>query len=474
MESKHSITQVLLAVLATGIMIFCGMVIETSMNIVFPTLMQEFNINTTTVQWMTTSYLLVVSIIVPISTYLKDQYRTKSLFVFALIFFICGVSIDAFANNFLLLLLGRIIQGIGTGVALPLMFNIIIDEVPAEKMGIMMAVGTLVTAIGPALGPTLGGIINSTLNWHYIFIFLLPLLVISFILGIFTIPQSKPLNKKPFDILGFIFIPIMFVGFILALSQISTNGLISWQFGITLLVGIIGLVGFIWRNLNQSHPILNVRIFNNRIFSNHVISFLLIQMTLLGLGFLLPNLGQLVLKQSSLIAALQLLLGAIIGAIFTLLSGRLLDSLGASKPIKVGTLIIFMSLLLFSINNNRLNTTLIVIFYALFMLGVGTALSNIMTNGINSLHNHEQADGNATFNVTQQFAGAVGTTLSSTIVALFQTGTTGSQKYISSTQFGTGVAFIALMILTFISCFVMWYTLSRTVKKDLSASDKIV
>lgn len=74
--NKSSQTKVVLAILTTGIMIFCGMVIETAMNIVFPTLMAEFKISTATVQWMTTSYLLVVSMIVPISAYLKQQFKT--------------------------------------------------------------------------------------------------------------------------------------------------------------------------------------------------------------------------------------------------------------------------------------------------------------------------------------------------------------------------------------------------------------
>lgn len=462
MTQEHSMHKILLAVLATGVMIFCGMVIETSMNIVFPTLMTEFHISTSTVQWMTTSYLLVVSIIVPISAYLKEQFKTKHLFVFAIVLFIIGVVIDAFAENFVLLIIGRIIQGIGTGVALPLMFNIIIDEVPSEKMGIMMAVGTLVTAIGPALGPTLGGIISDVLNWHFIFIFLLPILLIALVLGIYTIPQSRPLHKRAFDFIGFGFIPLLFGGFILALNQISTHGIVSWQFGTSLLIGLIGLLGFAHHSKRQKHPLLNLNIFKNRQFSAHIVSFLFIQMTLLGLGFLLPNFSQTVLGKSATVAALQLLLGAIIGAIFTLLSGKILDEFGANKPIKLGTIIILLALCLFAFNTSRLSNATIIIFYAIFMLGVGTALANIMTNGISLLASTNKADGNATFNVTQQFAGAIGTTVCSTIVALFQSGTPASAKYIATTQQGTKAGFTVLAVLTGLSCLIMWLTLHRS------------
>lgn len=460
MEKKSQL-HVLLSVLATGIMIFCGMVIETSMNIVFPTLMKQFNISTSIVQWMTTSYLLVVSIIVPISAYLREQFKTKNLFIFAIIFFTCGVLIDCFANSFTLLLSGRIIQGIGTGVALPLMFNIIIDEVPKEKLGLMMAIGTLVTAVGPAVGPTLGGIISYYLNWHYIFIFLVPLLIIAFFLGIINIHQSVELKKKPFNFHNFIFIPIMFMGLILGLNNISKYGLFATPTIVPLIIGIIGIIGFILSSIKFQNPLINIEIFKDSDFNKHVISFMLIQMTLLGLGFLLPNFTQIVLKHNELIAALQLLGGAIVGAIFTIFAGRILDNIGPSIPIKGGTALVVFALLSFSLAIKFLSVPLIVLIYIAFMLGVGLALGNIMTNGIDLAANDLKADANAVFNVIQQFSGALGTTIASTIVGLVQTGKIGSITYTATTSAGTEYAFIVFLGFTFIAACLMWKEFSN-------------
>lgn len=91
--------KVILAVIATGLMSFCGVIVETSMNISFPTLMKEFNVTTSTVQWMTTIYLLVVAIIVPLSSFLKKNFKTKSLFLCANLLFILGLVIDANSTN---------------------------------------------------------------------------------------------------------------------------------------------------------------------------------------------------------------------------------------------------------------------------------------------------------------------------------------------------------------------------------------
>ncbi|CAJ1193720.1 hypothetical protein CPR19088_GLDEOEPO_00493 [Companilactobacillus paralimentarius] len=104
-KSEKIPVRVLLAVIATGLMSFCGVIVETSMNISFPTLMKEFNVTTSTVQWMTTIYLLIVAIVVPLSSFFKKNFKTKALFIFANLFFICGVIVDAIAPTFPILLL---------------------------------------------------------------------------------------------------------------------------------------------------------------------------------------------------------------------------------------------------------------------------------------------------------------------------------------------------------------------------------
>ncbi len=186
--------KLILAVVAAGLLSFCGIIVETAMNVTFPILMKQFNINTATVQWMTTAYLLVVAIMVPISAFLKRRFRTKALFVTANLLFITGLVIDAFAAKFGVLVLGRVVQGLGTGIALPLMFNIILDWGPEEQLGTLMGIGTLITAIGPALGPTFGGLVVSSLGIRWIFILLLPLLVISLLLGLYAIRQTAAPN----------------------------------------------------------------------------------------------------------------------------------------------------------------------------------------------------------------------------------------------------------------------------------------
>lgn len=159
---------VLRAVIAAGIMSFSGVLIETSMNVTFPTLMNEFQTDANGVQWVTTGYLLAIAVIVPLSAFLIRNYSPRRLFIIANLLFLVGVILDGFAPNLLVLLTGRVFQGIGTGIALPLMFDIILTKSPLDRRGVMMGIGTMTTSIAPAIGPTYGGILLNSLGWRSI------------------------------------------------------------------------------------------------------------------------------------------------------------------------------------------------------------------------------------------------------------------------------------------------------------------
>ena len=124
MGNQTKTWHVIPAVVATAIMSFCGVLIETAMNVTFPTLMTEFNTDSSGIQWVTTGYLLAIAIVVPITAYLTRNYTIRQLFLAANLLFIGGVLIDCISPSLMILLLGRFMQGIGTGIALPLMFHI--------------------------------------------------------------------------------------------------------------------------------------------------------------------------------------------------------------------------------------------------------------------------------------------------------------------------------------------------------------
>ncbi|WP_143462438.1 MFS transporter [Levilactobacillus enshiensis] len=453
MEKEKIEPRVVGAVLATGLMSLSGVIVETAMNITFPTLMKQFGVTTGTVQWMTTLYLLIVACIVPISSYLKRRFRLKQLFVVANLLFIAGLLIDACAVTFPMLLVGRAIQGFGTGIALPLMFNIILEQVPLSRIGMMTGVGTLVTAIGPAIGPTYGGLLVTHLNWRYIFWILLPFLVVSFFVGLKTIRQVSETAPERFDFLSMLGVIVTFSGLIFGFSSLSTQSFLSWQVGGSLLLGIVGFVYFAHRSWHSAQPLIQLKAVANPAFAWHLLAFFLIQITALGLSFVLPNYLQLVDHQSAFIAGLVVLPGAVIGAIFAPVGGHLLDRFGAKRPILLGLGLVVVTLGCMTLFAQNLSAWAILGLYVGYMVGIGSGFGNIMTDGLKQLSADLKADGNALMNAMQQFAGAMGTAICAAIIAASQAGAVGSTA--SKTDSGTQWALLLLVVVSLMSWLAM-------------------
>lgn len=156
--------RLVLSIVAAGAMTFSGILVETAMNVTFPTLMREFGASTSTVQWVTTGYLLVLAIVIPTSSYLDRRFRKRALFAAAVLLFLAGTVLGACAPSFGLLALARLIQGAGTGIAWPLMNNIIVEQAPLEKRGMLMGVAVLISVLPPALGPAYGGFLSTHFN----------------------------------------------------------------------------------------------------------------------------------------------------------------------------------------------------------------------------------------------------------------------------------------------------------------------
>lgn len=444
MAQNNKITpKVYAAILATGLMSFCGVIVETSMNIAFPTLMRDFGVSTSTVQWITSIYLLTVSIIVPISAALKSSYPMKKLFLTANLLFLAGLFLDASAPAFSVLLLGRVVQGIGTGIALPLMFNIILEQVPKSRVGTMMGVGNMITGIAPALGPTFGGIVLENLGWRWVFWFLIPVIIISLFLGLWGIEQKSKIQRVPIDKFSFLMIAIFFIGMIYGFSNLGSGDLIKIL--ISIITALIGLGFLIHRSNHLSEPILNLSLFKNARFTGHVLGFFLIQIISLGNAFLLPNFIQLVNGNTALVAGLVVLPAGLTGAIMGPIGGKLLDEYGARKPILVGSVMMIIELSIFTIFTKNMNNIFIMLVYMIYMAGMGMSLGDVMTDTLAGIDSNQSAQGNAILNTVQQFAGAVGTSITSAIVAASQN--RFGSKSAFPTMIGTQHAYFFLLIL---------------------------
>ncbi len=448
-------------IFATGVMSFCGVVSETAMNVTFPTLMNEFSVGTSTVQWITTGYLLVLSLVITLSSYLKRNCSSRTLFLVAISCFILATVGCSVASNFSVLMIGRMIQGIGTGIALPLMFNIILSEAPHEKIGTFMGIGMLITAVAPAVGPILGGFIVDMFGWRYIFLSLLPLLLLSLIIGAWLIKASTPTDRSSFHLFDYLLIVVGYSTFILALVEASSEGWLSLPVLSLLAIAVVGLTWFVIKARKEDHPLLRVEVLQHGKYMLALVAILIAQFSVLALGYLIPNYSQIVGHTSAFLAGGLLVPGCIVGACLSPISGRLLDKFGAPLPIISGYGFMFLSLVLFACFGTRMTTTLFYLFYVVYTIGQGLGCGSAMTFGLSMLPKELTADGNALLNSFQQLAGAMGTAVVSTLVASSQHAADATH-FSEATAEGSRNAFL-LLALMMMAAFVI--TLVMTSKK---------
>lgn len=436
-------------IFATGVMSFCGVVSETAMNVTFPTLMNEFGIGTSTVQWITTGYLLVLSLVITLSSFLKRNFSIRSLFLLSIGSFIAGTLLCYAAPSFAILLLGRVLQGIGTGVALPLMFNIILAEAPRERLGIFMGIGSFITAVAPAVGPVLGGFIVDEYGWRVIFLSLLPLLLLSLGLGLWLIKSFTTNEKTHFHTFEYLLIMLGYSAFILATVQASSSGWLSIEVGCLLLASVVGILLFVRRSARAVTPLLNIKVLKHRPFALGLLSILSVQFSVLALGYVIPNYSQFVNHTNAFTAGGLLVPGCLVGAVLSLIAGWLLDRFGAFRPIIIGNSLLVLCLLLFSYFGIRLNETMFYAFFILFTIGQGLCVGNTMTYGLSKLPKELSADGNAFITSVQQLAGAAGTAVAATLVASAQNA--NQADFAQATAIGSRNVFITLSVILFLS-----------------------
>lgn len=455
----------LFSLLSVGLLAFVGIIMETAMNITFPTLMNEFGIGTATVQWVTSGYLLVLVAVIPLSSFLNKRISTKQNFLIAAILFLVGTVICIVAPSFWILLLGRMIQGVGLGITIPLMFNIILEQAPITIQGMMMGVATFILMIAPAFGPSLGGVIVTVHGWRYIFVFVTPLLIAALLFGLFSIKKTREPQKVVFDLFGYIFMALTFICIVLAAGFAGTFGWKSPRVFVLFLLAIAAFFVFYRHFRKTAHPVVNIGVFRSLPYTFNVAAIAMIQFNALCLCILPPNFSQIVNGQPASITGVLVLPGSVISAVIMPFSGRMLDKRGAKLPIMLGTVIMVFAVLGYVLFGQSLNEWQMTLYYALWAGGVGFVCNNSITHGLRNLPESLYPDGNAMLNTLQQMGAALGTAISSTIVATSQA--LPDMELAQSTAVGTHHAY---MLVFAIACAILICSvLSFVFRKQASA-----
>lgn len=215
---------VLVLVLLIGT--FCTVLNQTILSTAFPTLMKAFDVSTSSVQWLTTGFLLVNGIMIPISAWLINRFNSKILYMSAMSVFLLGTIICYIAptSSFAVLLIGRLIQAAGVGISMPILQTIMLTIFPPEKRGTAMGMSGIVIGLAPALGPTLSGWIIDSYNWRVLFGMIIPIVILVLILASFQMKSVIELSKPKIDMLSIILSTIGFGSLLYGFSAVGDKG----------------------------------------------------------------------------------------------------------------------------------------------------------------------------------------------------------------------------------------------------------
>lgn len=388
------------------------------LNVALPSMMIDLGIeNYSTIQWLATGYMLVSGVLIPASAFLLIKFSNRSLFIASMTIFTIGTALAAYAPGFGLLLTGRMIQAAGSSVMGPLLMNIMLVSFPREKRGTAMGIFGLVMITAPAIGPTLSGYIVEYYDWRVLFKMILPLAVVSVLIGIWKAENVMEQNKKAtLDYFSIILSSLGFGGLLYGFSAVSADGWTDTIVLTTLIIGAASLVLFIIRQLKLEEPLLDLRVYKYPMFALASIIAIVNAVAMFSGMILTPAYVQSVRGISPLDSGLMMLPGAIVMGVMSPITGRLFDKYGPRILGVTGLTITAISTYMLANLQIDSSYTYIVLVYTLRMFGMAMVMMPIMTNGLNQLPNRLNPHGTAVNNTAQQISGSLGTAILITVM----------------------------------------------------------
>lgn len=405
---------------------FISFLNNTLLNVALPSIMDDLSVGPATVQWLTTAFMLVNGIMIPTTAFLIENYSVRRLFLVAMSLFAAGTLLAGNAPLFPMqaafpvLLFGRMVQASGSAIMMPLLMNVMLVSFPVEKRGTAMGVFGLILMFAPAIGPTLSGFILQTHHWRMLFFMLLPIAAINLVAGLFLIRDRKARTDARMDRTSLLLSSVGFGGLLYGFSMVGDQGWRSLHVLLTLPVGAVSLVLFILRQVGQTSPMLNFRVYRFPMFSLASAITMILNMAMFSGFLLLPIYMQTVLGYTPLESGLVLLPGALLNAFLSPINGRLFDKFGGRVLAITGLSITGVTTFLFSRLTLDTAAVWLISLHAMRMVGMSMVMMPVSTNGLNQLPAQLYPHGTAMNNTLNQVSAAIGTGILMTVLSIRQ------------------------------------------------------
>lgn len=401
---------------------------ENIINVALVSIMNEFSVGADIAQWLVTGYMIVTAIVVTITAFLSRRLRLRTLFLLACGMLAGGSIAAIFAPNFVILLVLRLMQSIGTGIFIPIMMSTVLQVAPHNKMGTYLSIGGCMITFGPAFAPVVSGFMVTTFGWRSVFVPPAIIIVILALAGLVCIKNvSEPEDIK----LDLVSVALSAAGLFLVvfgLSSLMSNPGLSLG---TLAIGLVCVVIFFRRQRTISNPLLNLDPLYNRKFVPACLLVVIGMLTTFSMSVLLPLYFEGALGTTALVAGALLLAPILVNAFTSLIGGRAMDKRGCWPLLPAGFLLITLGQLSICLLATQMSWVAVLVGSIVVYAGVGLIFTPSQTAGLQTLTPEEHPHGVAIVNTFIQIAASIGPSLfigvmSSVAASATQAGMTAS------------------------------------------------
>ncbi|HEY4226123.1 MAG TPA: MFS transporter [Pseudolysinimonas sp.] len=384
------------------------------------TIGKDVNASTSDTSWILTAYLLSAAVLTPILGRLGDMVGKRKMLIVVLVILLVGTVVAALAPNLGVLIVGRALQG-AAGAVMPLSIGIVRDELPRERVSVVIGLLSAIFGIGAGAGIVLAGPIVTGLSWHWLFWLPGVLVVIALVGVIFGLPESPVRKPGRLDVAGTVILAVSLVSILLAISEGEEWGWGSAKTIGLLVLGAVALLGFVLVELRVKEPLMDMRLFKIRgVWTSHVIA-LAFGFAMFGTFVLVPTLLQLPSQLGygfgKTVTESGLFLLPTVGAMIVLgpISGILVRRVGPKPPLVMGGVFVIAAFLLPALAHGEIWQ--VVVSGILTGAGIGTALASISNAIIESVPAVQTGESISANTVVRTIGSSIGTAVIAAVIS---------------------------------------------------------
>lgn len=382
---------------------------ETYLNVAFAPVMADFGIDMNTVQWLATAYMLGAAVMVPVSAFAFRNIHTRTLFCASTLLLVIGSVIGALAASFPVLLAGRIVQALGTGMLIPVGMNITLATAPREKLGTYMGIMGAMTTLGPSLSVIVAGVILAALPWNALLWVFAGLSALCLLSGAVALRDVVDLTHPRLDAASVALVGVGLIGLLYGISS-AFGGNLAMALA-SVVVGAVSMILFVRRQKRIPDPLINLDPLKVALFTLGVVANMLSLLTIFAMNILVPTFLQSILGVGSLTASLALFPAILLSCVISPLAGRIYDRHGARVLLPLG----FALIAVFSVAVALVIATGSIIAVALLYIPVigGSALiiGPVQSLALSKLSYEQNPHGVTIMSTGFQIAGCIGSSM---------------------------------------------------------------